>query len=48
MMPRPIIDMGKRASAPDAQNAFVPEMENSIAYGERLGSMVVSAVVSGV
>ena len=32
-MPRPIMDIGSRAIAPEAQNAFVPEMENSTAYG---------------
>ena len=35
MMPNPIIDIGRRANAPDAQNAFAPGMANNAAYGER-------------
>ena len=34
MMPNPIIDIGSRANAPEAQNALVPGMENSTAYGD--------------
>jgi hypothetical protein len=33
-MPRPIIDIGSRAKAPEAQNALVPGMENNTEYGD--------------
>ena len=34
IMPRPIIDIGNRAKAPEAQNALVPGMENNTEYGD--------------
>ena len=34
IMPRPIIDIGSRAKAPEAQNALVPGMENNTEYGD--------------
>ena len=33
-IPRPIMDIGSRAMAPDTQNAFVPGIRKSCAYGD--------------
>lgn len=45
-MPSPIMDIGSRATAPDAQNAFVPGMENSRAYGDAASGDVFGLTVA--
>ena len=40
------MDIGSRAMAPDTQNAFVPGMENSRAYGDAASGDVFGLTVA--